>query len=66
MNAPNLKLVPTRAMRIDRALEALVAVIGDTTIPLNARQDAVKAHASLHVCRSTETVARLEREKGLR
>jgi len=66
MNAPNLKLVRTREQTIEEALQALTNVIADKSIDLAARRQCAEAHKRLHACRSIQTVARLEREKGLR
>lgn len=65
MNAPRLQLVRSREQVIEDCLSALIAVIGDTSFPLHVREDAAKAHASLHACRSPQTVRRMERDMGI-
>lgn len=65
MNAPKLRIVRSREQVIEDCLSALIAVIGDTTFPRHVRDDAVKAHASLHACRSPQTVRAMERDMGI-
>lgn len=66
MNAPKLALVRTREQTIEECLASLVPVMADKTISRQARDAAVVLQRELHKCRSPETVARLEREQGLR
>lgn len=66
MNAPKLQLVRTREQAIEECLASLVPVMADNTISRAARDAAAKLQSELHKCRSPETVARLEREQGLR
>lgn len=66
MNAPKLQLVRTREQTIEECLAALVSVMADDTISRAARNAAANLQRELHACRSPETVARLEREQGLR
>lgn len=63
---PPLRSVRTREREIELALEAMVWVMQDRTIPGDVRRKVAKAHTALHACRSPETVARMERERGLR
>ncbi|HET9817710.1 MAG TPA: hypothetical protein VFP92_00915 [Rhodanobacteraceae bacterium] len=66
MNKPALHLVRTRERTIELALEAMQWAMSDRSIPQPVRYSIAKAHTALHACRSPETVARLEREQGLR
>lgn len=66
MNAPKLQLVRTREQTIEDCLASLVLVMADTTISREARDAAVVLQRELHKCRSPETVARMEREMGVR
>lgn len=66
MNAPRLRSVRTREQTIEECLSALVPVMGDNTISRAARDAAVKLQRELIACRSPETIARMEREQGLR
>ena len=66
MNAPKLELVRTREQTIEECLTALQHVMSDKTIPYPVRRSCAVAHADLHACRSPQTVARMERERGLR
>lgn len=65
MSAQPLPL-PAPAQRIEDALEALCAVMADTSQPLDVRMRAGQAHRLMHPCRDAVTVRRLERIKGLR
>lgn len=66
MNAPKLQLVRTREQTIEECLAALVPVMSDETITDSARHAAAVLQRELHACRSKQTVARMEREQGLR
>lgn len=66
MNAPVLRSIRTREQEIELALEAMVWVMGDRTIPYDVRHKVAQAHTALHGCRDPQTVTRLEREQGLR
>lgn len=66
MNAPCLKSVRTREQTIELALEALSWAMCEESLPRKLRRDIALVHADLHACRSAETVARMERDMGLR
>lgn len=66
MSAPNLKLVRTREQTIEEALQALINVMKDKSIPHKVRYRCAQVHTDLHACRSVETVRRMEQEQGLR
>lgn len=66
MSGPVLNRVRTREQEIELALEAMVWVMADKTIPHAVRYQVAKAHTALHACRAKETVQRMEHEKGLR
>lgn len=67
MNAPKLRVVHSRDEVLESALRALTIVVGDDVqFPADVRRKCDEARRALHACRSSETVARMEREKGLR
>jgi hypothetical protein len=67
MNAPpNLRSIRTREQSIELALEAMVWVMGEKTIPQPVRFKVAQAHTALHACRDGRTVDRMERERGLK
>lgn len=66
MNEPVLTRQRTREQEIELALEAMVWVMGDKSIPYTVRYQVAKAHTALHGCRANETVQRMEREQKLR
>lgn len=67
MTASILTLSEARtSQRIESALTAMTECIKDEAIPADVRKELVFAHKALHGCRSAETVAKLERERGLR
>jgi len=66
VNAPKLQLVRTREQTIEEALQALVHVMADRSIPYSTRKACANAHTELHGCRSPETVRRMERDMGLK
>lgn len=55
----------TREETIELALQAMTWVISEESIPRDVRREIALAHAHLHACRSTDTVARVEREQRL-
>lgn len=60
-----LNLRDTTAMRIERCLRAMTDVVSDADIPNDVRKEIAWAHAALHRCRDTRTVASMEHEQGL-
>ena len=67
MTVTKLKLVSeTREQRIERALRAMGDVVTDLSIPMPTRKAVWRGYAALHACRSPDTVATLERDRGLR
>ena len=60
-----LRLVESTAMRIEVALRAMTACIGDEAIPADVRRELAATHAALHRCRSAQTVSRMEADQGL-
>lgn len=56
----------SREQEIELALEAMVWVMGDKTIPHAVRYQVAKAHTALHGCRDAGTVAEMEQKQGLR
>jgi len=67
MTASVLTLSEARtSQRIESALTAMTECIKDESIPADVRKELALAHKALHVCRSAETVARMERERGLK
>ena len=65
MNAPKLALVRTREQTIELALEAMSWVMCEESIPREVRREVAMAHASLHACRSQQTVSRMEADQGI-
>lgn len=65
MNAPKFQLVRTREQTIELALEAMSWVMCEESIPREVRREVAMAHASLHALRSSQTVARMERDMGI-
>jgi uncharacterized protein (UPF0147 family) len=61
-----MRSVRTREQSIELALEAMVWVMSDQSIPHAVRYQVAKAHTALHGCRSKETVRRMEQEQRLR
>lgn len=66
MNYPILTRTRTREQEIELALEAMVWVMADKTIPYAVRYQVAKAHTALHGCRAPQTVECMEREQRLR
>ena len=65
MNAPVLRSIRTREQEIELALEAMVWVMQDRTLPHEVRHKVAQAHTALHACRSPETVVKMESRMGL-
>lgn len=66
MNAPKLHVVHTREQTIELALEAMMWAVCEESLPREVRHEIAQAHASLHACRSPQTVHRMEQKRGLR
>lgn len=66
MTHPARQSLPEPAQRIEDALAALCAVMGDTRQPLDIRRRAAQAHRLMHGCRDAVTVRRMEKQMGLR
>jgi len=67
MNAPKLHLVTqTPDERIEALLTELGALVHDMSLSEVRRRRLWRAYCEIHACRSPETVARMEKDMGLK
>lgn len=68
MTRPSLRIVHgthTHAQTVELALQALSWAMCDEQLPRDLRRDIALVHARLHACRPSETVQRMERDRGI-
>ena len=63
---PPLRAESSPESHLERALCLLSGLRDDDMLPEAIRHELAQVHAHVHACRSPETVARMEREAGLR